>query len=101
MFSADGNRMYGIRQEGERQLLFFIDLATGKEKVVGDLGKESLPASNMTPSIRFSLAPDGKSFVYGAASLKSNLWLLEGFEERVSLRPSLRLWADVAQPTRD
>jgi Tol biopolymer transport system component len=85
MFSPDGKRLYGIRQDGERQLLFFIDLANGKEKVVGDLGKDFRPGSDLNPSIRFSLAPDGKSFVYGASTLKSNLWLLEGFEPKTDL----------------
>jgi Tol biopolymer transport system component len=85
MFSADGKRVYGIRQDGERQLLFFIDLATGIEKVVGDLGKDFRPSSYLNPGIRFSLAPDGKSFVYGAVNPKSNLWLLEGFEPKTDL----------------
>jgi hypothetical protein len=27
----------------------------------------------------FSLAPDGKSFIYGSGTFTSNLWMLEGF----------------------
>jgi Tol biopolymer transport system component len=91
MFSADGKRMYGIRQDGERQLLFSIDLATGKEKVVGDLGKDFRPDSSLGPGIRFSLAPDGKSFIYGVRNDKSNLWLLEGFEPKTDLLSRLGL----------
>jgi Tol biopolymer transport system component len=91
MFSSDGKGLYGIRQDGERQLLFFIDLATEQERVVGDLGKEFPPGSSFAPGIRFSLAPDGKSFVYGALSQKSNLWLLEGFEPKTDLLSRLGL----------
>ena len=82
MFSADGARVYGIREERGRQLLFFIDLATGQEKAVGGLGKENGPGLGWEPGISFSLAPDGKSFVYGVIKVKSNLWLMEGFESR-------------------
>ena len=39
----------------------------------------------------WGLAPDGKSFVYGASSVKSNLWLLEGFEPETGLLSRLGL----------
>jgi hypothetical protein len=79
MFSSDGKILYGIRAEQDRELLFTVDTATGAEKVIGDLGKEFKPSSNVNPAIRFSLAPDGKSFVYSASNFKQNLWMLEGF----------------------
>jgi Tol biopolymer transport system component len=91
MFSADGKRLYGIRRDGEREVLFFMDLATGKKKVVGELDKDFRPVSDLNPGIRFSLAPDGKSFVYSAADQKSNLWLLEGFEPKTDLLSRLGL----------
>jgi eukaryotic-like serine/threonine-protein kinase len=78
-FSSDGKLIYGIRQEQDRELLFSVDIATGAEKIMGDLGKEFKPGSNVNPSIRFSMAPDGKSFVYSAGNFKQNLWMLEGF----------------------
>jgi Tol biopolymer transport system component len=79
MFSSDGKLLYGIRTEQDRQLLFSLDIAAGVEKILGDLGKEFKPSSNVNPAIRFSLAPDGKSFVYSAGNFKQNLWMLEGF----------------------
>jgi dipeptidyl aminopeptidase/acylaminoacyl peptidase len=91
MFSADGKRLYGIRPEGERLLLFSVDLATEKEKVIGDLGKDFSPATVWAPGFRFSLAPDGKSFVYGALNDRSSLWLLEGFEPKTDLLSRLGL----------
>jgi len=79
MFSSDGKFLYGIRTERDRQLLFSLDIAAGAEKTLGDLGKDFKPSSNVSPAIRFSLAPDGKSFVYSASNFKQNLWMLEGF----------------------
>lgn len=37
---------------------------TLKQKVIKDLGKDLQPDSPNNPGIRFSMAPDGKSFVY-------------------------------------
>ncbi|HTS28514.1 MAG TPA: protein kinase [Bryobacteraceae bacterium] len=81
VFSRDGKRLYGLRTEGKRELLFSVDVATGAEKVIGDVGLESAPTGDFQPGFRFSLAPDGKSFVYEAGIIRSNLWLLEGFTE--------------------
>jgi Tol biopolymer transport system component len=84
-FSSDGKLLYGIRTEQDRELLFSVDIATGAEKIMGDLGKEFKPGSNVNPAIRFSMAPDGKSFVYSANNFKQNLWMLEGFARERSL----------------
>lgn len=79
-FSQDGKKLYGIRRESDRELLFTIDVATGAEKVMGDLGTEFHPALTFHPAMRFSLAPDGKSFLYTVGSTHKNLWLFEGFQ---------------------
>jgi hypothetical protein len=71
-------------------MLFSLNIATGVEKALGDLGKDFAPSTNLSPGIRFSLAPDGKSFVYGAVKAKSNLWMLEGFETRGGLLARLK-----------
>ncbi len=80
-FSKDGKRLYGIRAEGEHQFLFSMDLATLRATTIQDLGKDAAPRSGLNPGIRFSLAPDGKSFVYSVGKSKSNIWLFEGFEK--------------------
>jgi Tol biopolymer transport system component len=85
MFSADGKRVYGIRPGGTRNLLFSVDLARGAEKIIGDLGADFRPGSSVHPGIGFSLAPDGKSFVYARGKTKNNLWLLEGFAAKTGL----------------
>jgi hypothetical protein len=85
MFSADGKFVYSIRSDQGREDLFRIDIATGTETVIGNVGREFRPGSNLTPSIRFSLAPDGKSFIFGSGTFTSNLWMLEGFAPKSGL----------------
>jgi hypothetical protein len=79
-FSADGKLLYGIRIDGAHNWLFSLDVATGTEKRLGDLGEGFAPQSGFHPAIRFSLAPDGKSFVYNVNTTHSNLWMFEGFQ---------------------
>ena len=91
MFSADGKLVYGIRPDGDRNLLFSVDIASGAEKIIGDLGVDSRPGTTLSPGIRFSLAPDGKSFVFATGKTKTNLWLLEGFAPKTGLLARLGL----------
>jgi Tol biopolymer transport system component len=79
VFSKDGKLLYGLRAEGARELLFSVDATTGAEKTIGDVGTEFAPRGDFHPGMRFSLAPDGKSFVYSTGVIKSNLWLMEGW----------------------
>ena len=62
----------------DRELLFSVTIATGEEKVIGDVGKFRY-GSPLGPAYRFSLAPDGKSLVYGTGQFKDNLVMLHGF----------------------
>jgi Tol biopolymer transport system component len=78
-FSADGKLLYGVRIDGEHSWLISVDVATGTEKRLADLGHEFAPANTFSPATRFSLAPDGKSFVYGVTTRHENLWMFEGF----------------------
>ncbi len=52
--------------------------------MIGTLADGFTPGSNLSPSIRFSLSPDGKSFVYGSGTFTTNLWMLEGFAKTKS-----------------
>ena len=81
-FSRDGKLLYGIREDHGRELLFSVDVASGAEKVIGDVGKDYAPLSNLNPSIRFDLTPDGKSVTYSTGVFQSGLWMLEGFKAR-------------------
>ena len=84
VFSQDGRLLYGLRLENDRQVLYSIEIATGAEKVIGTLADGFTPGSNLSPSIRFSLSPDGKSFAYGSGTFTTNLWMLEGFAKTKS-----------------
>jgi eukaryotic-like serine/threonine-protein kinase len=77
-FSKDGKQLYGIREDGDHHFLFSMDLRTLRVKTIRDLA-ENEPLCAFCPGIRFSVAPDGKSFVYTVGKFKSNIWLFEGF----------------------
>ena len=85
-FSKDGKLLYGI-QTGEteadqdRATLFSLDPVTLKQKVIKELGKDLKPNSNFRESTRFSLAPDGKSFVYSTEKSRLDLWMLQGYRQ--------------------
>src|ERR1039458_6889335 len=68
-----------IRPEGGGEALFSVDVATGTERIIGNVGPGVRPRSNLNPAVRLSLAPDGKSLVFGTITPRSSLWMLEGF----------------------
>lgn len=81
-FSLDGRRLFGIRGEQGHQYLFSIDAnAPGSGmKTIADVGKDYAPASNFNPGYRLSVAPDGTCAIYSVATIKSSIWLFEGFK---------------------
>ena len=86
VFSKNGKLLYGI-QTGEtegniqRATLFSLDPSTLKQKVIRELGKDLAPRSPDSPGIRFSMAPDGKSFVYPTEHYREDLWILTGYRQ--------------------
>jgi eukaryotic-like serine/threonine-protein kinase len=86
VFSKDGKLLYGILTSDPKTgrqgaTLFSLNVETLERKVIKELGDGFSPASNFIPGIRFSLAPDGKSFVYSTAKSKRDIWMLQGFSE--------------------
>ena len=80
-FSADGQTIYRLRRVGNDRLeLFSTGINGGGEKTIGSLPSEYLPAVSNNPSVRLSLAPDGKSLTYSTVKNTSNLWLIEGID---------------------
>ena len=55
-----------------------MSVAGGAEKTIGSLGSEYGPDSPLSPTLRLSLSPGGKSLTYGTGKHTSNLWLMEG-----------------------
>ena len=49
-------------------------------KTIGSLGSEYRPASLLSPALRLSLSPDGKSLTYSTVKSTSSLWLMEGLD---------------------
>ena len=79
-FSKDGKTAYGIRQDGSKLFLFSIDIETAKLHDIKQLDRSLLPRTPLGPGIRFTLAPDGKSFAYAIAKPESSIWMLQGFD---------------------
>jgi len=85
-FSKDGKLLYGIQTgpteaDQDRVTLFSLDPVTLKQKIIKELNKESTPSTNFNPGVRFSLAPDGKSFAYSVGKYRSDLWMLQGYRQ--------------------
>ncbi len=91
-FSKDSRRVYGIRTDTGMPVLFYIEVANpDKVHDVREIDPVLMPGSPVNPGIRFSVAPDGKSAVYGTYRRHTAMRLLEHFEppslmERLGLR---------------
>ena len=48
------------------------------ERVIGPIAQGMAPSTFLTPSLRLTFAPDGKSLTYSIAKRSQNLWLAEG-----------------------
>ena len=83
-WSKDGAFVYGVKSDDRRRLLLFsIEIGTGHEKTVTDLGPTPIVAVPYQTGIGLrglSLAPDGKSFAASILRAKSDIWILEGFD---------------------
>jgi serine/threonine protein kinase/Tol biopolymer transport system component len=78
-FSRDGKTAYGIRYDADKPTLFSLDIETAKLRDIKPLDRSLRASSPMSPSTRFTLAPDGKSFAYSIAKPESSVWMLQGF----------------------
>jgi hypothetical protein len=94
-WAKDGSRLYGIRRSDDlpRLELASIDIMSGKEQIITDLGP--LPLANF-PVVGFSRISD-KSFATSIVRVRSDVWLLEGFQAHVTFGQRLqdlarRLW---------
>jgi Tol biopolymer transport system component len=84
-FSRNGKLAYGIHgaetlTDRDRAALFSIDLATLKQKLIRQLGKELQPSIGLNGT-RFSVAPNGKSIVYATSRDRTDLWMLQGYRQ--------------------
>jgi len=69
-----------IRGDRSKWVLFSLDIATARLHDIRQLDSSLRPASNLNPAIRFTLAPDGRSFAYPVVKADSSIWMLRGFQ---------------------
>ena len=85
-WSKDGSRVLGIaRGANQRLLVQQLDVDSGRESSIGDLGPVpasfalSEPLSDMAYR-GFSLHPDGKSFLTSVLRIKTGIYLMKDFD---------------------
>lgn len=80
-WTKDGSLLYGVRQDDRRHLIVAsIDIQTGAEMLISDLGPSPFLAEGGASLVGFSMAPDERSFATSIWKIKGDLWLLNGFE---------------------
>jgi Tol biopolymer transport system component/DNA-binding winged helix-turn-helix (wHTH) protein len=85
-WSRDGSKIFGIRMaEGRRVVLAQIDVRSGIETVIGELGPYPAAfaygsATAMIPFRGYSLSTDGKSFLTSIFRARGDIWLISGFD---------------------
>jgi len=76
-WSKDGKTLYAIRSdEGLRIAAVRIDVGTGEERIVADLG---IAPPTDHPFQGLSVAPDEKSMATSVVRLRGDLWIFEGW----------------------
>ena len=90
-WSKDGAALIGITYDEDRRLLLqSIDITTGRERVIADLGAVpgafDLAESMNEFSFRgFSLNPDGKSFLTSVLKMSMQIYLMKDFNQTMRL----------------
>jgi Tol biopolymer transport system component len=83
LWSRDGASIYtvALQEDGVPQLLS-VDVRSGAVKRIGSYEAGIRFAAPTFPGLRFTLGPDGKSFLATVRRFPMDLWLLEGFSPR-------------------
>ncbi|NWF84297.1 MAG: PD40 domain-containing protein, partial [Bryobacteraceae bacterium] len=76
-WSRGGKTIYQVRGTWEDSTLVAIDVVSGKERVIRDLGPLR-PDACVSCGWRVSASPDGKNLVSSVMRLRSEIWLLHG-----------------------
>jgi Tol biopolymer transport system component len=80
-WAKDGKSLYALGQVDGRWKLGSIDVKSGTEKILSDLGTHYYFSSPFNPSFPMSLSPDGTSLATSVLNVKSEIWMLEGFRQ--------------------
>jgi Tol biopolymer transport system component len=80
MWSADGRTIYTTMStpNNERQLVA-VDLATDRWTVIASYGSDLAFGVPNAPGLRFTLGPDGTSFLTTIVRQRTDIWILENF----------------------
>ena len=90
VWSRDGGRLYSVRRTDDRTEVLTIDPVNGAVHVVSTLDGDFNFATPDLVGLRFTLAPDGQSFLGTIVRRPSDLWILEDFEPRGGILDWLR-----------
>ena len=82
VWSRDGASLYSTRRTDDRVEVIAIDPASGAVRVISTLAGDFNFATTDTSGVRFTLAPDGESFLATIVRRRSDLWILEDFAPR-------------------
>lgn len=81
-WSADSRQLYALSQgEGTRWLLDSIDVSSGTEKTISDLGSQYMFSGTNGSSFALSLSYDHTSLAASVINYHSDIWMLEGFAQ--------------------
>jgi Tol biopolymer transport system component len=81
-WARDSKTLYGIRTDSGKNFVFSLDVSSDPAKLhdIQPIDPSLAPRSNLNPAIRFTLAPDGKSFAYSTAKREVSIWMLTGWQ---------------------
>ncbi len=79
-FSPDSQRLYGITSTPGHNYLVELEIASRAQRRIGDLGADFTPQTAATPSLRFTLTPDGQSLTFNTARRNQSLWMMRHFD---------------------
>src|SRR3954454_539506 len=83
VWSADSRTLYSIRRADDRIMrLVGIDAATGTVRIVSTFDSDFTFSTPEDPGLRFTLAPDGRSFLATIGRSHTDLWILDNFAPR-------------------
>jgi len=77
-WSRDGSTLYLRRSEPSA--LVAVDVATGRERTLRTFGPDFSFGVPSSPGQRFTLSADGRSLLASARRVRSDIWILRGFD---------------------
>lgn len=90
-WSRDGSQIYAISVASDRRAtVSSIDLVTGAAKAIRTFDSDVVFATPVNPGLRASLAADGASLLATVLRTRSDIWMLEGFDQPPGILDRLR-----------